>query len=80
MTKERQNEIIKEAWVRNLQAEKDIPESVGYTYSLWIQGLIKQAAGILSTSGQPQQTQQNTQAPAEQTQEPAEQTQEVANV
>lgn len=58
MTKERQNEIIKEAWVRNLQAEKDIPESIGNTYCLWIQGLIKQASGILSTSGQPQGQQQ----------------------
>ena len=27
MTKEAQNQIIKDAWVRNLQKEGDIPES-----------------------------------------------------
>lgn len=43
MTKEEQNQIIKDTWVKNLRAEKDLPESIGDTYAAWLQGKIKQA-------------------------------------
>lgn len=62
MTKERQNDIIKEAWTRRLRAQLDIPESVGSLYSAWLQGKIKQASDQLTALGQAQQKQQLEQA------------------
>lgn len=62
MTKERQNQIIKEAWTRRLQADLDIPESIGETYSAWLQGKIKQASDQLTALGQAKQKQQLEQA------------------
>lgn len=62
MTKERQNEIIKEAWVRRLQSDLSIPDSIGETYSAWLQGKIKQASDQLTAIGQAKQQQQLDQA------------------
>lgn len=62
MTKERQNEIIKEAWTRRLQADKSIPEGIGNIYSAWLQGKIKQASDQLTALGQAKQQQQLEQA------------------
>lgn len=62
MTKERQNEIITEAWTRRLQAKLDIPERVGELYSAWLQGKIKQASDQLTALGQAKQQQQLEQA------------------
>ena len=47
MTKEEQNQIIKDTWVRNLQKEKDIPEDIGNIYRNWLLGKIKQASDQL---------------------------------
>ncbi|MBD5398451.1 hypothetical protein HDR60_03020 [bacterium] len=52
MTKEEQNQIIKDKWVENLQREKDIPDSVGEIYRNWLLGIIQQAsAQLLQTQG-----------------------------
>lgn len=62
MTKEEQNQTIKDAWVRNLQKEDNIPENVGEIYRNWVLGKIQQASSQLQQSAQPQQDEQ---APAE---------------
>lgn len=54
MTKEEQNQTIKDAWVRNLQKEKDIPEDVGNIYRNWLLGKIKQASDQLKQAQSPQ--------------------------
>lgn len=54
MTKEEQNQIIKDAWVRNLQKEKDIPEDIGNMYRNWLLGKIKQASDQLKQTQGPQ--------------------------
>lgn len=57
MTKEDQNQMIKDAWVRNLQKEKDIPEDVGNIYKNWLLGKIKQASDQLKQTQGPQDQQ-----------------------
>ena len=56
MTKEEQNAIIKEAWVRNLR------EDIGDIYKNWVRNKIKQASAQLvqtqSTGGEQDQAQQ----------------------
>lgn len=54
MTKEEQSQIIKDAWVRSLQKEKDIPEDVGNIYRNWLLGKIKQASDQLKQTQGPQ--------------------------
>lgn len=54
MTKEEQNQIIKDTWVRNLQKEKDIPEDIGNIYRNWLLGKIKQASDQLKQTQGPQ--------------------------
>ena len=54
MTKEEQNQIIKDTWVRNLQKEKDIPEDIGNIYHNWLLGKIKQASSQLKQAQGPQ--------------------------
>ena len=54
MTKEEQNQIIKDTWVRNLQKEKDIPEDIGNIYRNWLLGKIKQASDQLKQTQWPQ--------------------------
>ena len=43
MTKEEQNLIIKDVWVKHLQEEKDIPEDIGEVYRNWLVGKIIEA-------------------------------------
>lgn len=62
MTKEEQNKIIKDAMVRNLQKEEDIPESIGDTYRNWLAGKIQQASAQLQQPAQPEQEQQQQEA------------------
>ena len=54
MTKEEQNQIIKDVWVRNLQKEKDMPEDIGNIYRNWLLGKIKQASDQLKQTQGPQ--------------------------
>lgn len=54
MTKEEQNQIIKDTWVRNLQKEKNIPEDIGNIYRNWLLGKIKQASDQLKQTQGPQ--------------------------
>lgn len=58
MIKEEMNNIIKQAWVRNLQKEDDIPSDIGKTYKNWLRGLIQQAQGMLQQAAQPPQQEQ----------------------
>ena len=44
MTKEEQNQIIKDKWVEHLQREDNIPESVGEIYRNWLLGKIQEAS------------------------------------
>lgn len=44
MTKEDQNQIIKDVWTRNLQKEKDIPADIGEIYKNWLLGKIQEAS------------------------------------
>lgn len=52
MTKEEQNQIIKDVWVRNLQKEKSIPEDVGEIYKNWLLGKIQEAHAQLNQPAQ----------------------------
>ena len=54
MTKEEQNQIIKDTWVRNLQKERNIPEDIGNIYRNWLLGKIKQASDQLKQTQGPQ--------------------------
>ena len=54
MTKEEQNQIIKDVWVHNLQKEKDIPEDIGNIYRNWLLGKIKQASDQVKQTQCPQ--------------------------
>lgn len=44
MTKEEQNQIIKNKMVEHLQREDSIPESIGEIYRNWLLGKIQQAS------------------------------------
>ena len=55
MTKEEQNQIIKDAWVRNLRKENDIPEDIGGLYVNWVRNMIAQASAQLQQSQGPQE-------------------------
>lgn len=58
LTKEQQNQIIKDAWVRNLQKEDDIPSDIGNIYKNWLQSKINEASAQLQQPAQPMQGQQ----------------------
>lgn len=58
MTKEEQNQIIKDALVRNLQKENDIPADIGNIYKNWLLGKIKQASDQLMQTQGPQEEQE----------------------
>lgn len=52
MTREEQNQIIKDAWVRNLQKEGDIPKDIGEIYKNWVLGKVQQASSQLQQPAQ----------------------------
>lgn len=56
MTKEEQNQIIKDSLVRNLQKEVNIPEDIGVIYKNWVLGKIQEANNQLTQSTQQGQT------------------------
>lgn len=66
MTKEDQNQIIKNKWVEHLQREDNIPESVGEIYRNWLLGKIQQASEQLkqpaNSEGDQQQQQEEQSA------------------
>lgn len=66
MTKEEQNQIIKDKWVEHLQREDNIPESVGEIYRNWLLGKIQQASEQLkqpaNSEGDQQQQQEEQSA------------------
>lgn len=67
LTKEQQNQIIKDKWVEHLQREDNIPESIGEIYRNWVLGKIQQASEQLkqpanSEGDQQQQQQQEEQS------------------
>lgn len=72
MTKEAQNQIIKDAWVRNLQKNNDIPKDIGNLYTNWLRGVIMNAMQqqtakqqqAASSQQQASQEQENASAPA----------------
>lgn len=47
MTKEQQNQYVKDALVRNLQKEVSIPEDIGETYRNWVIGLVNKSSAQL---------------------------------
>ena len=63
MTKEEQNQIIKDKWVEHLQREDNIPESIGEIYRNWLLGKIQQASEQLkqpaNSEGDQQQEEQS---------------------
>lgn len=61
MTKEEQNQIIKDKWVEHLQREDNIPESVGEIYRNWLLSKIQQASDQLKQK-QPEQEEQQQEA------------------
>lgn len=61
MTKEEQNQIIKDAWVRNLKKETDIPTDIGQLYENWVLVKIQEAQQQL-LQPQQQQAQQGQEA------------------
>lgn len=58
MTKEEQNQIIKDKWVEHLQRSDDIPESIGEIYKNWLIGKIQQASSQLTQTQGPQEPQE----------------------
>lgn len=54
MTKEEQNQIIKDALVRSLKKENDIPDDIGNIYRNWLLGKVKQASDQLKQTQGPQ--------------------------
>lgn len=59
MTKEEQNQVIKDAWVRNLRKETDIPENIGNIYKNWVISKVKSASAQLQEPiQQPEQAEQ----------------------
>lgn len=55
MTREEQNQIIKDKWVEHLQRSDDIPESIGEIYKNWLIGKIQQASSQLTQTQGPQE-------------------------
>lgn len=58
MTKEQQIQIVKDAFVRNLRKEDNIPENLGEIYTSWVRGKINQASQQLLQEQQNSQPQE----------------------
>ena len=58
MTRQEQNQIIKDKWVEHLQRSDDIPESIGEIYKNWLVGKIQQVSAQLTQVQGPQGDQQ----------------------
>lgn len=70
MTKQEQNDIIKQVWTKHLQRTDSIPEDLADRYSIWLRSIIQQAASMLTADGQSGGEQQQ-QEPAPSGEQPA---------
>lgn len=70
MTKQEQNDIIKQVWTKHLQRTDSIPEDLADRYSIWLRSIIQQAASMLTADGQSGGEQQQ-QGPAPGGEQPA---------
>lgn len=64
MTKEEMNQVIKDAMVRNLRKETDIPDDIGSKYKNWVLGKVQLANAQLKEQAT-QQAQAQTQEQGE---------------
>ena len=74
MTKQEQNDIIKQVWTEHLQRKDDLPADLADGYSIWLQALIKEAAPLLSpeqSAGNQSTGEQQQQGPAPGGEQPA---------
>lgn len=55
MTKQEQNDIIKNVWTQHLQRTDDIPKDIANRYALWVQSKIKTAIERLKTAQAPEE-------------------------
>lgn len=55
MTKQEQNQIIKDALVNNLQKETEIPNDIGEIYKNWVLGKVQEASAQLQQQQAPAQ-------------------------
>ena len=62
MTKEEQNQIIKDALMRNLRKNDSIPDNLGDLYENWLTGKIRQASEQLVQQQGPQEQGQQQEA------------------
>lgn len=58
MTKDEQNQIIKDALVRNLQKGTEVPDDIGDIYKSWVLGKIQEAGAQLQQEAMKQSAQQ----------------------
>lgn len=54
MTKEEQNQIIKDTWMRNLRKETELPDNIGSVYRSWVIGKVRQAGAQLQKPAEEQ--------------------------
>ena len=65
MTKQETNAIIEQVWTEQLQRTDDMPKDLANKYSLWLQGVMRQAAPLISGVNAQQQAPEQG-APTEQ--------------
>lgn len=66
MTKDEQNQIIKDAWVHNLKKQGDIPKNIGEIYKNWLLEKVREANAQLNEGAAQQQEQQQQQQQSQQ--------------
>lgn len=65
MTKQEQNDIIKRVWTEHLQRRDEIPATLADDYSLWLRGIIREAANQLTVGNASEAVSQEPAQPAE---------------
>lgn len=61
MTKEEMNQVIKDAMVRNLRKETNIPDDIGNTYKKWVLSKVQLASAQLQAQNSEQEQEQEEQ-------------------
>lgn len=64
MTKQEANSIIERVWTEHLQRVDNVPEDLANKFSLWLQGVLKQAAPLLNKNSTSHQGQEQPQQQA----------------